>query len=307
MSKKAKMRIAITGATGFIGKYAVDYFLSMNHRVRAIGRDKIVQEAVFGNKAEIYESDYSLESLKKGLEGVDAVVHLAAQLMQRDTNPLKLSQFYATNLQSTENLLLASQEKGISRVCQTSSISVYSKMNKLPFREIDMPYPDNIYGVSKMACEHLGNLFSLKSEVKVTTLRLARLFGFGEREGLVFSNYIDLASRKKTLNIWGKGITGIDYIYVKDVVSAISKALFENAPFGIYNIGSGNCYPVVQIAESINKVFGNEGNISFDSEKVEGGFEIYMDCTKAKEILGWEPKWELINALNDIKDIISNH
>ena len=90
----------------------------------------------------------------------------------------------------TENLLLAAKQVGVQKVCQMSSNSVYSSENKIPFNEKDNPIPATIYGVSKVYAEKLGEYFSYKSEVKVISLRLARLFGYGERSSVVFTKYM---------------------------------------------------------------------------------------------------------------------
>ena len=295
------MKIAITGASGFIGKYIVDHFVQKETEVAAIGRSKERLDRCFADNILKYESDYSLKSLTNILEGIDVVIHLAATLLSRDTHPFKLSQFIEGNLLVTENMFLAAQQNRISRICQTSSISVYSNSNTLPFSEDEPPIPANIYGVSKLACEHLADLFSARTNIKITTLRLARLFGYGEREGLVFMKFMNLAQQKRPLKIWGTGTTRIDYIYIKDVISAIDKAVQANAPHGTFNIGSGRSYSANEIAETINRVFDNTGNIEFEPSKKEGGFSIYMDCSKAHKCLDWKPAWTLTDAIKDMQ------
>ena len=295
------MKIAITGASGFIGKYLVDHFVRKKAEIVVIGRSKKRLDHCFADNVLKYESDYSLKSLTDVLEGIEVIIHLAATLLSRESHPFKLSRFFKGNMLATENLLLAAQQNRVPRICQTSSISVYSNSNKLPFSEDAPPVPANIYGVSKLACEHLAELFSARTDLKITTLRLARLFGYGQREGLVFMKYMNLAKRKLPLKIWGTGTTSIDYIYVKDVVSAIEKAIKADAPHGTFNIGSGRSCSVKEIAETINQIFENTDNIEFDASKKEGGFNIYMDCSKAHKFLNWKPAWILTDAVNDMR------
>ncbi|WP_321307507.1 NAD(P)-dependent oxidoreductase [Marinifilum fragile] len=300
------MKVAVTGATGFIGKYLVKYLHEKKYDFTIIARGVENAGECYPFKVNVFECDYSLESLTKAFEGIDVVIHLAAQTMDRDTHPLKLSQFHESNLKLTENVFIAASLCNVKKVCQTSSISVYSNSNSSPFNETELPIPANIYGVSKMACEHLGNLISLKTNTKITNLRLGRLFGVGERLGLVFTNYMSLAMQNKQLEIWGEGKTSIDYIYVKDVVGAIEKAIQFDAPNGTFNIGSNNSYSIKTVAESINNVFDNKGNIAYLRDKKEGGFNLLMDCTKAENELGWKPFWDLDTALNDMKRIINS-
>jgi UDP-glucose 4-epimerase len=295
------MNIAITGASGFVGRYAVGHFKSKGHVVTALGRDIKKLNAVFDDSVIKKETNYSQDNLMEVLGEIDVIIHLAAKRLQKDLDPLILNPYIEENILLTQNLLKASQILNINRFCQTSSISIYSALNTLPFKESQAPFAITIYGVSKLTCENLGNLFSAKTKVKVTNLRLASLFGTGEKDGVVFTDYVKLAKQKKTLEVWGKGETSIDFLYIKDVALAIEKAILPDSPHGTYNIGSCNFYSVREIAECINEVFENKGNIIFLHDKKEGGYKIYMDCTKAETELGWKPQWTLKKALEDMK------
>jgi len=295
------MKIAITGATGFVGKHLVNFLLNRGHDVIAIGRNINKLDEYF-KSVDKFETDYSFESLVNGIKKVDAIVHLAAKRLSRDTDPFRLNPFINSNILATENLLLAAKENNISKICQTSTIGVYSEHNSVPFKEDEFPSPNNFYGVSKLTCEQIANIFSAQTNVKVTNLRLAYLFGRGEREDLVFMKYLALAKKKLTLQVWGSGKTSVDYIYVKDIVSAIDKAIQPEAPYGTYNIGSGSSYSILEIAKAINEVFDNNDNIQLDGSKKERGGNIFMDCSKAKEMLNWESEFTLYQALKNIKN-----
>ena len=295
------MKIAITGASGFLGQHIVNHFVQKKAKIVAIGRHIQRLDRCFTNNVLKYQSDYSLKSLASILVGTDVIIHLAATLLSRKSHPFQLSPFFEGNLLATENLFLAAHQNRISRICQTSSISVYSNSNTLPFSEEEPPVPANIYGVSKLACEHLADLFSTQTDMTITTLRLARLFGNGQRKGSVFEKYMDWAKQKRPLSIWGTGTTSIDYLYIKDAVSAIEKAIQADTPHGVFNIGSGRSYSVMDIAETINQIFDNTGNIEFDASKKEGGFDIYMDCSKAHKVLDWQPAWTLSEAIKDMQ------
>lgn len=298
------MNIAITGATGFVGKYVVEHFQNKGFDVIALGRNLDKLDKAFDDSIIKKETDFSFSSLLNVLKDVDAIVHLAAKRFQKDQDPLIIEPYINDNIILTQNILKAAQELNISRVCQTSSIGVYSGKNILPFQELEAPQSITIYGVSKLTCENLGNLFSAKTKVRVTNLRLASLCGIGEKEGVIFTDYLRLALHKKTLGIWGKGETSIDFLYVRDAVSAIEKALLPDSPYGTYNIGSGRAYSVKEIAESINDVFDNEGNLAFFPDKPEGGYKVFMNNYKAEKELGWKPDYTFYEALFDMKSII---
>lgn len=294
------MKVAITGATGFLGKYLVSYLLENLYDVLVVARREEQAKECLPARVNVYITDYSFESLCEGLKDVEAVIHLAAQTMQRDSDPFRVSQFFAVNITMTENLLLAAKQAGVKKVCQMSSNSVYSSVNKMPFSERDNPIPATIYGVSKVYAEKLGEYFSYKSEVKVVSLRLARLFGYGERSSVVFTKYMNLANEGKVLEVWGEGRTSIEYLYVKDVVVAIEYAARMNIPDGIYNVGVNRSYSVLEIAESINAITGNTNNLLIDKSKPEGGYHILMDSEKFYQVTNWRPQWTLEEAITDM-------
>ena len=155
----------------------------------------------------MYVTDYSFESLCDGLTVAETIIHLASQTMQRYSDPFRVSLFFAVNITMTENLLLAAKQVGVQKVCQMSSNSVFSSENKIPFNDKDYPIPATIYGVSKVYAEKLCEYFSYNSEVKVISLRLARLFGYGERSSVVFTKYMNLANDEKPPPVWRDGKT----------------------------------------------------------------------------------------------------
>lgn len=301
------MKVVVTGASGFIGQHLVSHLLNKKYEVVAVGRSQNRLENCYDDRVHKHETDYSLESLNEVFNGADSIAHLAAKRLSRDSDPFRLDPFIHGNILLTENVLLAAKKNGVKKVCQTSSISVYSEANKLPFNENDLPVPANMYGVSKLACEHLGSFFSLRAGVKVTNLRLGFLYGLGEKEDLVFMKFIALAKEKKTLTIFGTGKSSVDYIYVKDVVSAIEKAIQPDAPYGTFNIGSGRSYSIVEIAEAINEVFDNVGNIAFDTSKQEIANTLLLDIKKAEVILNWKPVYTLLKGITDINKQFKNH
>ena len=300
------MKIAITGATGFLGKYLTEYLSNNTYDVVVIARPEEDAKNCFQTHLSIFESDYSPDSLSKAFKNIDVVIHLAAQTMQRNTNPLRVSNFLPVNVQITENVMVAAEELGVKQLIQMSSNSVYSNANKLPSKEADNPIPTTIYGVSKIYAEKLGEYISHKKDINIVSLRLARLFGFGERDSVVFTKYMKLAIQNETIEIWGEGITSVDYLYVRDAVDAIEKTISTKLKSGIYNVGSGTAYSVKEIATTINKHCFNENNFIFDKSKKEGGYHLEMDSSKFYNATGWEPKWKLGKAVDEMYESFNN-
>lgn len=292
------MNIAITGGTGFLGKYLVSACQEMpQFAVRVLARPQEDAAQVFGDSTEIIETDYTLESLTEALHGVDCIVHLAAQTMQRESDPLSVGAFMPVNVVLTENVFKSAVNAGVKKVIQMSSNNVYSKENKIPFSEAEEPKTSTVYGLSKLYAEQLGQFFARKTGLNIISLRLARLYGYGERDSVVFTRFMKLALKNKPLEIWGKGDTSIEYLYVRDCVEAIIETIKTSIPSDIYNLGSSESYSVLQLAQTINKICNNEGNIIQDLSKAETGYDILMDSSMFRKHTGWEVRWELEKAI----------
>lgn len=302
------MKVAVTGATGFLGKYLVNYLSYLQYEVIVISRPLENARQIFNDNVAVIEGDFGVEHLRNSFQGVDTVIHLAAQTMQRDSHPYKLSQFFDVNMQIIENILVAADETDVKRICQMSSNNVYSSANTIPFTEIELPVPSSIYGVSKLSAEILGNYYASKTGKSVINLRLARLFGYGERDSVVFTKYMNLARTKQRLEVWGEGKTKIEYIYVKDAVTAIEAILRASKKHsGTYNVGTNRSYSVLEIAKAINKVCNNDGNLFIDSAKQESYYHILMDSSSFYKAFEWKPEWELEKAIEDICKYYEKH
>ena len=92
------MKVAITGATGFLGRYLVSYLLDNLYDVLIITRGEERAKEYLPAGVNVYVTDYSFESLCEGLKEVETIIHLAAQTMQRDSDPFRVSQFFAVNI-----------------------------------------------------------------------------------------------------------------------------------------------------------------------------------------------------------------
>jgi len=295
------MKIAITGATGFLGKYLVPYLEHLSYDIVVLARPEERADLLFFDQVKVFETDYSTGSLFEGINNVDCVIHLAAQTMKRDSDPFRVSTFLPVNIGITENILVAAKDRGINQIVQMSSNSVYSSSNQLPFHEFQNPVPATIYGVSKLYSEKLGEYFASKAGMNIASLRLARLYGYGERDSVVFTKFMKLAIASRNLQILGEGQTRIEYLYVKDAVRAIERALNESIN-GIFNVGSGRYWTVLDIAKMVNEKCDNSGNLMVDSSKPERGYDILMDSSKFFEATGWQPAWQMEEAVAEMTE-----
>ena len=128
---------------------------------------------------------------------------------------------------------------------------------------------------------------------------------FGER-----SQVIPALIRKavnypnEPFNVWGSGQQGRAFIHVDDIVNALCLALEKGWGHGWIQIGPSECTSIREIAETVVKISGKDIDIFYDTTKPEGDKARSADWTKAKEVLGWEPKMSLKEGLQQQYDWI---
>lgn len=280
------MKIAVIGGNGFIGKEFVRYSIEK-------GCDPIV----IGSDHDAFSSEDE-NKIKEILAQCGAMVFLAAK---RTTSDFWLSE-YLYNVSLAAKYMELARCSLLENVIITSSMSVYSSIN-IPWKEDDFQAPLSLYGASKQAVDSLALWYNDKCGMKIKSLRLAQVIGMGERKGYLLNTLIDNAISGKKQMIYGNGIGRRQYIYVKDVCDAILHCVTtESENAGIFNIGMDYNLSIVELAETINEVFGNDAGIEMLKDKPEDTKEYLMDVQKAERELHWKPQYDLKEALEDIKE-----
>ena len=299
------MKIAITGGSGFIGKWLLKDACPENELL-VLGRKLEMPIPNVPEQLCTYvQTDYSTSSLCELLSGSDAVVHLAAER----TGPNAL-EAYLPNITISNNVFESCFEVGVKNIIALSSISVYSAENPLPWSENQRVMPQTFYGISKATMENLACYYNAAKGLSIKCLRMARVLGLHERPGFMLNTFIEQASKKEVLKVFGRGEGRREYIYVKDVTGAIMNALEHIDAEGIFNIGTGNNLSHAEMALLINKVFDNEGNVVYAPEIAEDKSIYLMNIEKAARELSWTSKWTIEDGLREIKDdltIENNH
>lgn len=288
------MKIAITGGTGFLGKYVVKLLKSEKKIPVILSRGKVSDS--IKNGLEIRATNYSKEDLKSKLSDIDAVVHLAA----RRGSQKSISDFHDNEV-LTQNLYEACLSLGIKNIVYASTISVYSNINELPWEETQRPEPQLMYGISKLTNEHIGNIYSKKKGLFIKNLRFAHLYGFNEKNNYMINRFFRQAFHGEQLTLHAKSVSKREFLYAKDAAKAINCALRQSTLSGTFNIGSGEALTNFDVAKKINDVFGNTNNLSVkDPNANEGIDSSYMDSSTAKSVLHFSPDYNFVNAVREV-------
>ena len=279
------MKIAVVGGNGFIGQEFIRYASKHNHELYVIEKD-----------IDVFEED-GQKKAREILSKCDAMVFLAAI---KPTGEFTFNE-YLYNIRLAEKYFDVAKDSSIDNVVITSSRSVYSSGSS--WKEKDFDTPLSLYGASKLAVDSLALLYNRQFDMKIKSLRLAQVLGLGERKGFLLNTLIDNARNKEVQHIFGEGIGRRQYIYVKDVCDAILHCLeFCKDSGGIYNIGMNYNVSIIELAEMINDVFGNAAGIEIHKDKPEDKKQYLMDVSKAEKELNWKPRYNLKEALEDIRD-----
>jgi nucleoside-diphosphate-sugar epimerase len=239
----------VTGAAGFVGSHlcaallddgaevlGVDAFTDYYSRLR-----KEQNLAHLRGRAgfSFFEADLSEAPLAPLLEGVDRVFHLAGQPGVRASWGPDFVQYVRHNIVATQRLLEASMLHPLRKFVFSSSSSVYGDAEAYPTPESLRPQPVSPYGVTKLAAEHLCEVYRTSFGLPVASLRLFTVYGPRQRPDMAFSRLVAAALAGEEFEVYGDGEQTRDFTFVGDVVQAMRDAAASDW-CGVANIGGGS-------------------------------------------------------------------
>ena len=300
-------KVLVTGGAGFIGSHLVDGLMGEGFEVVVLddfssGRRENLSFH-FGKPGFcLVEGDVRDKAdVKKALEGVDVVFHLAA-IVSVDfsvKNPLLVNE---VNVGGTLNVLKESLNAGVKRFVYASSCAVYGEPIRLPVDEEHPTRPLSPYGVSKLAAEHYCRVFYEVYGFETVCLRFFNVYGprqvLGPYSGVIMK-FIDRLRQGKQPIVYGDGEQTRDFVFVKDVVDACMRVMRREDCVGeIVNVGSGVETSINRLAEVLVELFGLHGVKSVYAKARAGDIRrSYADLSKAEGLLGYKPKTSLMEGL----------
>ena len=256
------MRVAVTGATGFLGKNLVAHLQKSNCDVVALGRNPRALSELAASNVETFAADVrNEEQLFEPLRSADAVCHLAALASPWG----RWRDFYDINVRGSLNVLRACQLNRVKRLIFVSSPSVLFDGSDLIEVTEEHPYPAHFissYCESKKLAEE--TLREKAGDVELAIIRPKAIFGPGDTS--LLPRVLDAARRKRLRRI-GHGTNEIDLTFVDNVSSAIILAMTESSAAGkTYNITNDEHVRIWPLIETILARFGLSlnGSITFN-------------------------------------------
>jgi UDP-glucose 4-epimerase len=316
-----KRKVLITGGAGFIGSVISSYLLDNGFEVVVIDDLSTGNQGALDDRATFYQGSILDKSfLKTALAGVDTVIHCAAKSIVEESVQ-KPELYEQVNYVGTKVLLDVMTQLGINSIIFSSTAAVYGEAKTQPISESAELSAVNPYGESKIKCEE-------EIERKVTqgftaiTFRYFNVAGsYKNSLGKVFFenheneshlipkilNKLNKGDKEVTVDVYGDmwqtpdGSCIRDYLHIKDLAHAHLLALnkLTKGEHQIVNLGSGKGYSVFEVIDQIDKSVGVKLNRNICPTRLGDPAVLLADISKAKEILGWQPKSGLAEIIAD--------
>ena len=252
----------------------------------------------FGIDSIVFNTEYVIH-LADIVAGIDYVFSNQGDLF-RLNNLINTHLFHSVRKAGKERI------KGLIYVGTACSypLTRQNSLDVIPLKEEELfpALPESAYGWSKLMGQLEIGFLEKETGIPCCTLQFHNVYGspcdYGER-----SQVIPALIRKainfpeEEFNVWGSGKQGRAFIHVNDIVDALVLALEKGWGHGWIQIGPSECTSIREIAEAVVKISGKDIVPFYDTTKPEGDKARSADWSKAKEVLGWEPKVGLEDGL----------
>lgn len=301
------MRVLITGAAGFLGSHLCDRFLSEGHSVVGLdnlltGNTRNIAHLAGNQHFQFIHHDVSHYIFVKG--EIDAVLHFASPASPIDYLKFPIQTLKVGSL-GTHNALGLALAKG-AKFLLASTSEIYGDPLVHPQREdyagnVDTIGPRGVYDEAKRFAEAITMAYHRHHGLDTRIVRIFNTYGPRMRldDGRVVPNFIGQALRGEPLTVYGDGSQTRSFQYYSDLIEGVHRLL--NSSFNEpVNIGTQQEMTIIEFAHMVNELTGNQAGIVFKDDRIKGDPQTRRpDTTRARSILGWEPKVELADGMQE--------
>lgn len=300
------MRAVVTGAAGFIGSHLCEHLLTEGDEV--VGIDALtdfydpqrkqahVARLLEWNGFSFEQLELTAAPLEELFEKADVVYHLAGQPGVRPSWGSEFDIYLSRNVAATQRVLEALRAVPVWKLVYASSSSVYGDAETYPTDESLRPQPVSPYGVTKLAGEHLCELYRRAFDVPAVSLRLFTVYGPRQRPDMAFARLVSAALNGTSFLLYGDGEQTRDFTFVEDVVAAMRRAALSTFT-GVANIGGGARTSMI---EAVRTVEALSQPIDLVRLPVQHGDVRHTgaDISLARQSFGYDPQVNLREGLS---------
>ena len=265
-------KILITGGAGFIGSHIVEHYqgraeivvldnLRSGFRANLKGLDHHFIEGSITDRSAIIEA----------MRGVDCVFHLAAMISVPESM-LSPRECVEVNVQGLLNVLEAANEAGVKKIVLASSAAIYGNNPTVPKTEEMMPEPRSPYAVTKLDGEYYLEMYRREYDLDTASLRFFNVFGPRQDPASPYAAAVPIFIKRaidgEPITIFGDGEQTRDFIYVKDIVSALAHVAECPDINGVFNVGYAGSITVNDLARMVIKLTGSSSEIKYLPERI---------------------------------------
>lgn len=299
------MKSVVTGAAGFVGSHLSEFLLAKGDEVVGIDsltdyygadvKERNLEASLAHERFTLCREDLLNAPLAELFEGADVIYHLAGQPGVRPSWGSDFSTYVSRNVLATQAVLEAARAIDLKKLVYASSSSVYGDAESYPTSETVRPQPVSPYGVTKLAAEHLCELYRTGFGVPTVSLRFFTVYGPRQRPDMAFSRLVAAGLRGDVFELYGDGNQTRDFTYVGDIVGAMRSAALSEFT-GVANIGGGSRTSMNEVLDLVSSLAG-EPEIRRLPKQRGDVRDTAADTQRAFEGFGYVPQVSLREGL----------
>src|SRR5574341_76949 len=301
----------VTGAAGFIGARTAEMLIQDGHTVTGVDNlndayDPRMKQHRLARLQELAgftfrQLDISLRRDVEALDGgkFDAIINLAARAGVRASveNPWL---FYETNVIGVLNLLELCRRTGIQKFLLASTSSIYGANPPYPTPEsASSSEPLQPYAASKKAAEVLAHTYHHLHGIDVSVLRYFTVYGPAGRPDLAMFRFCQWIHEGRPVRVHGDGTQSRGFTYLDDIARGTILAL-KPSGFEIINLGGHEVITINDLIKLLEEFIGKNAVVEYGPPNPADMFRNWADVSKAKKILGWEPRVGLAEGVKKL-------
>jgi UDP-glucose 4-epimerase len=295
------MRILITGGSGFIGSHIVEHYQDKAEEIRVLDNLRTgYRHNLDGLKHTFIEGSITdRELVRKAVEGVDYIFHLAA-LVSVPESMAKPGECVDINVHGLLNVLEEASAAGVKKLVFASSAAIYGDNPTVPKLETMIPEPKSPYAITKLDGEYYLGMFQREGRLETAAIRFFNVFGPRQDPKGAYAAavpiFIEKAVKNEDITVFGDGGQTRDFIYVKDIVGALSFAVETPGVVGVFNAGYGGQITINDLANGLIGAAESTSKVLHGPERAGDVRHSRASSDKLRSA-GWTPKHSLEEGL----------